>query len=314
MAIASKEIQALKPKYKLGLNKKLNEPAANDENNNEAQFQSLSKLNDHVNELIQNHVFLMFLELLKKISHDYKDKGLIFDDLKEKYLSYFQNCLNYSNLFCELLSANLETMDLTQLKQEINSNKHQTFIDKIHLKGGDQIDYSALNKSTSYDSPNVSPPLSPISYDGGETEEITVDVTKCYARTASHKQCSRKKQKGEEFCGSHLHNQPHGRIDNPLDPTKNKPKRRGRPPKNLQKQSTESQKQEVVQMDANIETINDIEYIVGNDGSIYKIPANFNPDDPINMDQLKLLGKKLSDEKITWYSETDLKFIDKSFN
>ena len=311
MAITSKEL--IKPKFKLGLTKKTQESISNAETNNEGEFQSLSKLNEHINELIQSHVFLMFIELLKRIGADYKDKGLSFEELKQKYLAHFQNNLNYSNLFCDLLSANLETMDISQLKQEITNGKNndkQTFLDKIHLKIGDQTDPTQVSKSDESDSPSVSPPLSPTSNDNNDNEEIIADVTKCYARTANNKQCSRKKQKGQEFCGSHLHNQPHGRIDQAIDPSKNKPKRRGRPPKNLQKQPTEAQKPEVVEMDADIETINNIEYIVNNDGNIYKLPTNFNQDDTINIDQLKLLGKKLPDGKITWYSETDLKFID----
>ena len=67
-------------------------------------------------------------------------------------------------------------------------------------------------------------------------------------------------------------------------------------------------------MDASTESINGIDYIVdNNNGNIYGIPTNFNFDDPvINSEQLKLLGKKLPNHQITWYSESDLKFIDRT--
>jgi len=108
MSLASSDLSTLKPKFKLGLNKKVStyEPSYSDEMSEEdfvktkSEFQSLAKLNDHISELIQNNVFFLFIELLKKISTDYKDKGLSFTDLKNKYLSYFQKELTHSNLFC----------------------------------------------------------------------------------------------------------------------------------------------------------------------------------------------------------------------
>lgn len=331
MGVSSAELQGLKPKFKLGITKKtplslsdkLESNSSLDKEqdsieNMSADFPSLSKLNDHISELIQNNVFFIFIELLKRISTDYKDKGITFNELKTKYLSYFQNDLNHSNLFCDLLSANLETMDLNQLKQEINNGK--MIIDKqpqLTISEKSIGSKSTISVTTPEDVSRPSPETSPTTSNGSnasaDNDDFQVDITKCYARTANSKQCSRKKQKGQEFCGSHLHNQPHGRIDQAVDPSKNKPKRRGRPPKNMQKQSTnESQTTEVIQMDVNIETIHGIEYIVDNNGNIYKIPENFDSDEGINSDQLKLLGKKLPNNQITWYSENDLKFIEKS--
>ena len=82
-------------------------------------FSSLSMLNGHISELIQNNVFFMFLELLKKISHDYQDQGITLDELKTRYLLPFEKDLNQSNLLCELMPSDLETIDLT-LKQELS--------------------------------------------------------------------------------------------------------------------------------------------------------------------------------------------------
>src|SRR5437899_1306265 len=80
-------------------------------------------MQDKFHTIILTQCMLSHLQHLKKISVDYKDKGLSFNELKNKYLSCFKNELAHSNLFCELLSANLETMDLNQLKQEINDGK-----------------------------------------------------------------------------------------------------------------------------------------------------------------------------------------------
>lgn len=325
MALVDNEKSIMKPKFKLGLTAKKNfsvdnvEELINDINNDTnslpLEFASLSKLNEHINELIQNHVFLLFFELLKKISIDFKDKGISFDDLKNKYLSYFQNNMSYSQLFCDLLSANLETMDLSQLKQEImngkvNGNK-QLFNEKTQNFKLPDDEFDNFEKNSSSTETNNTPESQYSKNDGSDSDDLQVDYTKCYARTANGKQCSRKKQKSQDFCGSHLHNQPHGRIDQALDLTKNKPKKRGRPPKNLQKQQIlDPQQVNVVQMDVEIEMINGIEYIVDNNGNVYKIPDNFDAEeDVIDAEKLKLLGKKLPGDQIKWYSDTDLKFI-----
>ncbi len=311
-----REISNLKPKFKLGLGKKtLISPFFDENDLNDSvksEFQSIAKLNDHISELIQNNVFFLFIELLKKISTDYKDKGISFNELKNKYLCYFQKELTHSNLFCELLSANLETMDIDQLKEEINGGK--IIVDK-HFKTYEKMPLQS--KKTSYNVENHSQSSSPNDSTecAEENEDFATDNTKCYARTAGKKQCSRKKQKGQNFCGSHLHNQPHGRIDQALDPNLNKPKKRGRPPKNIQKTSIDDNSQiEIVQMDASIENINGIDYIVdNNNGNIYTIPEGFDSEEgTINSDQLVLVGKKLQNDQITWYSDDDLKFIDKS--
>jgi hypothetical protein len=328
MCIPANELSNLKPcfKPKFAINKKqytyVNEneiftdkPATESfcqklsEMSMKPDFPSLSKLNDHIKELIQTNVFFLFNELLLKIGEDYKDKGLSHLELKNKYLSYFQNDLKNSNLFCELMSANLGTMDLNQLKQEIDSNKVQTIKSLDKTSVGDHgyltADFSSDVSASTTDQPNEN------ESDTNDADDASADATKCFARTANRKQCSRKKQKGQQFCGSHLHNQPHGRIDQASDPGKTKPKKRGRPPKNAKQ--TDPAKIEILQMDAVVETINNIDYLVDNvNGNIYKNPENIAEDATIEFEKLKLLGKKLPNNKITWYSDDDLKFIDKS--
>ena len=326
------ELSTTRPKFKLGLIGKNVAPTddventieeMNNANNLPLEFVSFSKLNEHINQLIQNHLFLLFFELLKKISVDFEDRGITFDELKNKYVSYFQNNIGYSKLFFDLFSANLETMDLNQLKQEIINSKINEEKQISHQKTPNlkyNMDQSNLDQSNntkkmpSIDNETVAPSCDSVPTeidDDDDDDDAQIDHTKCSARTANGKQCSRKKQKNQGFCGSHIHNQPHGRIDQAIDPNKNKPKKRGRPPKNFQKQQKlQPQQVNVVQMDVDIETISGIDYIVDNDGNIYKIPDGFNQEeDVIDADKLKLLGKKMSGDLITWYSDTDLKFI-----
>jgi hypothetical protein len=40
-----------------------------------------------------------------------------------------------------------------------------------------------------------------------------IDYTKCFGKTATGSQCTRKRKTNSNFCGGHIHNQPHGRID-----------------------------------------------------------------------------------------------------
>lgn len=51
----------------------------------------------------------------------------------------------------------------------------------------------------------------------------------CMARVSSGNQCSRKRQIGHDYCGSHILRQPNGRIDEPQQPIVTTPKKRGRP-------------------------------------------------------------------------------------
>lgn len=97
--------------------------------------------------------------------------------------------------------------------------------------------------------------------------------TKCNALTKNGQQCSRKKQKGENFCGSHLHNQPYGSLS--LQQGNNK--------KNIvdkcKKESVEDgesgedgEGREDVE-EVSIEIIDKISYLISN-GKIYKIPVD----------------------------------------
>jgi hypothetical protein len=283
----------LKPKVKLGLARKQTQlEMGNIENHsisppssanmqssaNMPDFSSLTKLNSHISEIIENNVFLIFCEIFKKVSIDYK---LDFGELKTRYLSYFQKDLNHSNLFCDLLSANLETMDINHLKQEIangkllcskytNNPKTSACSERIDpvqpiTPQTDQVLPSAISVPPAISAPQGLSNSHSCDSLVDETENVDMDTTKCYARTANSKQCSRKKQKGQDFCGSHLHNQPHGRIDQTSENNQNKPKRRGRPPKSSPKigpdeptevVDTASISTEITQLDAQIETIN----------------------------------------------------------
>jgi len=216
-------------------------------------FASLSKMNDYIREIVENNVFFMFIELLKKIDHDYGDKGLSFNELKERYLSYFKTNMVNSNLYSEFLSLNLSSIDLEH-----------------------------INKPTESHDPVVSHPKEIISNE--------INDKKCYARTSSGTQCSRKKQRDSEFCGSHTHSQPYGRIDQPQT-VEVQPKRRGRPPA--------QNNQDETQIEASLETIDEIEYIVDdNTGHIYKKPDRL--DKNIKLEQLTLVAKKNSEGDITW--------------
>lgn len=230
---------------------------------------AMTKLNDQMRELVQNNTLCLFMELLKKISQDY---NLPLEDLNAKYMNYFKASQIGSNVFTQT-----PTGDLTKLKASDIT--------------------SALMED---DSPTKS--------ETTDTEENTspnIDQNKCYARTGGSKQCSRKKQKGQDFCGSHMHNQPNGRIDQIIETSKTQPKKRGRPPKNSPKAVAPDVP--IVSMDASIEEIHGIKYIIdSNTGYIYRIPENFNENVAIEMESLKLLGKKLSNNQINWYSDNDL--------
>jgi hypothetical protein len=373
MVVPSQKIQGIRPKYKLGLTKKIQTSDLNDndrtlmstqelfDQSESNDFQSLLKLNEHINEIVHANVFFLFIELLQKISLDYKDNGLTFNELKNRYLSFFKKDMNNSNLFCDLLSANLETMDLNQLKQEFNHNKNSNQNDK-NVKTTDSIqttkikheqsDYNSIENGDTngnitenverngsgngsgnddgnddgsengngndvenygdYETDNSDQTIS--NSDSFKENHSQIDSSKCSARTANGKQCSRKKQKGIDFCGSHLHNQPHGRIDQATTPGKNLPKRRGRPPKNMNKQNHIEQQIETIEIDTVTESINGIVYLVSDDGNIYEMPEKFNSGEggEIDKEQFKLLGKKSPDGKIVWYSENDLIFLNQS--
>lgn len=231
-----------------------------------ADAQTINKLNDSLIELIYNNSMYLLMELLKKISQDY---GLPLEELQSKYIKY------------------LKGLKLSDDMLQTPAQKDKLTIDDIKAV---LLDDPTPGKSASIETDDKS-------------NNEGVDHTKCYARTGGSKQCSRKKQKGQDFCGSHMHNQPNGRIDQIVESVKSQPKKRGRPPKNSPKSNINTD-QPIATMDATMEKINGIEYIIDqNTGNIYKIPNDFNPENAIDREALILLGKKEDEQNFTWYSE-----------
>lgn len=144
-------------------------------------FDSLRKLNGYLHEIVENNVFVLFVELLKKIGQDYQ---IPFDQLKDRYLNYFKKDLKNSNLYAEFLSMNLTTIDLKHLTEGTQGGP-----EKSQSESASETETSSVSSSGS------------------------INEAKCCARTASGLQCSRKKQKNSPFCGSHAHGQPYGRVD-----------------------------------------------------------------------------------------------------
>lgn len=279
-----------KPKIKIGILKTETETEKIDDQ----EFYSLKKstdgLNDLLKEIVENNVFFMFVELLKKISTDYNDKGISFDELNTRYLSYFQKNLKNSNMYCDILSMNLNDIDLKQIKEQ-------------HLTGTDGTDDKEKENIESKNDKN------------DKIDKIDINENKCYARTATNAQCSRKKHKGYDFCGSHIHTQPYGRIDQSSHSIDTQHKKRGRPPmSHPQPIKTPCQTDEnTFNIEATIEIIDGIEYVVDNNtNNIYQINQDFNKNNSeinLSMDNLKLVGKKLPNDGITWYSTTDLTYV-----
>ena len=246
-------------------------PSKKDEN----QFKSLEKLSELLKEIVENNVFFMFDELLQKISLDYQDKGIFYMELQNKYMLYFKDKMRNSNLYSRYLSLN------------VNSGEFNSLIDNgTTVQNTDDTHKSSLNPQISED--------------------------KCMARTSTNIQCSRHRSKDSEFCGSHTHNQPYGRIDKPLT-TDTQPKKRGRPPVNKDEINknivVEKHITDIDEIDAIIEVIDGINYIVDNNaGNIYKMPPDYSSSNELTLDQLKLVGKKLPNSTIQWYSEIDMQF------
>jgi hypothetical protein len=181
-------------------------------------------------------------------------------------MSYFKNDLKNSRLYCEFLALNLNEIDFGQIT--------------IKKKEVDPVS----NDQTKQDLP-VELPI---------VEQSSIDSFKCMAKTSSHVQCSRRKKKGCDFCGSHTHNQPFGRFN--LDET-------------TTNMSENVETEPVSDMStASIQVLDGIEYVVDDrTNNIYKMLDNVNPDDTeINMDNLSIVGKKLPDQSIRWYSESDI--------
>jgi hypothetical protein len=284
-----------KPKIKLGVLKsehapvEINKPESEPET--DPDFYSLKKLNEYIKEIVENNVFFMFMELLKKIGQDYGDKGISYDELKDKYLTYFKKNLKNSNLYCDILSLNLDNIDINHLGESPQT--------KDNIRKSDSPIARDSDKET----------------DCIETEAggCVINESKCYARTATNTQCSRKKQKDSDFCGSHSHSQPYGRIDQPCT-VDTRPKKRGRPPISQQTtKKTEPVESNLLQIEATIENIGGIEYIVDNNtNKIYKMTNGSSiEEDEINIDNLKLIGQKLPNKQVVWYTDTDLMFVNK---
>jgi len=234
-----------KPKIRLGFHKDP-EPEKDD------QFKTLDKLNGYIKEVVENNVFFMFLELLKKIGDDYQ---ISESELKDKYMAYFKKDLKNSNLYSDFLSLNL--------------------------------------KNTAAPTPCVMPMVEAL-------KSTEINPNKCYARTAASLQCSRKRQKDSDFCGSHAHSQPYGRVDQPAD---GRTKKRGRP-------VSSEVPPETAETTSTLETIDGIEYLVDTKThDIYKPTQPITPDGEVNMENLQLVGKKLPNGQLTWYSDSDLMFM-----
>lgn len=136
------------------------------------------------------------------------------------------------------------------------------------------------------------------------------DETKCMARTYSGIQCSRKKQKDTDFCGSHIHSQPYGRIDHDRKPTQ--------PPA---LSSSETHSSAMIPLEMTVETFDGIEYLVDpQSGRIFKRRDGRKideGDDELDLNDLMVVGQKVSTgtgnntSTIRWYSEHDLVFLNK---
>lgn len=268
----------------------LNKDTTRDTITPENDFNTLRKLNEHLKEIVENNILFMFIELLKKISDDYQDKGLHFDELKNKYLSYFKNNMTNSNKYCGILSMNL-----------------------------DNIDYTQINTSTpikpTIPQHKTTPPrkTSPIKNNTEPTDGACINNNKCCARTSSGNQCSRNKQSGSDLCGCHVKRQPYGLITQPQTANETvKPKRKER--KNSISDNPIWDQDSTDQIDGEIENIDGIDYLINNDTQyIYSLPADFTDNNEheqsVEIGGLKIVGKKLSDGEITWYTDNDLMFL-----
>lgn len=91
-------------------------------------------------------------------------------------------------------------LDINELKDrymnEFNNNgKFTLLINKLLLLDDNQhLNFMDLSNSKKNNNGNI-------------------DYTKCFGKTATGSQCTRKRKGNSNFCGGHIHNQPHGRID-----------------------------------------------------------------------------------------------------
>lgn len=268
----------------------LNEDTTHETITPENDFNTLRKLNEHLKEIVENNILFMFIELLKKISDDYQDKGIHFDELKNKYLSYFKNNMTNSNKYCGILSMNL-----------------------------DNIDYTQINTSTpikpTIPQHKTTPPrkTTPIKNNTEPTDGACINNNKCCARTSSGNQCSRNKQSGSDLCGCHVKRQPYGLITQPQTTNETvKPKRKER--KNSISDNPICDQDPTDQIDGEIENIDGIDYLINNDTQyIYSLPADFTDNNEheqaVEIGDLKVVGKKLPNGENIWYTDNDLMFL-----
>lgn len=242
-----------------------------------SQYKSLQQMNECINTIVKNNVFVMFIELIQKIAHDYSKQGITFNELKDKYLSFFQDDLCKSNLYSDMLSLNLDSIDI----KNVITNKNE------------------------------------------DEQKDVIRSDKCMARTSSGVQCSRKKQKDSDFCGSHSHSQPNGRIDQPKidknlsnvttisDKSVKIPNEHDEPNEPNEDVKIHNEPDDHPIIDANIETIDGIDYILDSEGNLYKSidGATLDENTELNMDSLKKVGKRDEDGSIIWLSESDLHYM-----
>lgn len=181
-----------------------------------------------------------------------KEYTLNLDDLREKYMKNFDKSKTYNLLINKLLQV--DKTDHIKLCSDSYSDKKQ-------------------NGHNEYKSENI-------------------DTNKCYARIRENKQCSRKKGQGQgDFCGTHIHNRPFGRIDEEQIKSNGdqEVKKRGRP-KGGSKKNQITEDKYVIE-----ETETGSFLICLEDNKMYNIPDNVE-DGQVNTHDLVHVGFKIGDE------------------
>jgi len=266
----------------------------------------LSKVNEQVSELIQGSVLIACLDLLKRISEDYADRGLTFEELKERYSFHPMISTLYEPPMGKSLPKRFNSFpsivpnapnDAPNAPNDCNAFIPPSAPNAIN-------DPSASNAhSSSEDNPLVidTPPKLTITPKIKAPDPEVIDPKRCLARIGNGNQCSRKRPQDQDFCGGHIHNQPNGRIDRPDLIKRPSPKKIASP--------TPSVNDDVIQMNVAIETINGIDYLVDEDNQIFRIPKGLGTDETIDSTNLRIVGKKVLGGQIIWYGEQDMPFI-----
>lgn len=252
----------------------------------------LLSLNEHLKEIVENNVFFVFIELLRKISDDYRDQGLSFQVLQERYLSSFKTHLKNSEFYSKVLS--LDINDLTLPIGTQSPPMDETKIPTRHEPPSDPIVIQQVEL----------PSKGSRGGDGVVGGTISPSTDKCLARTCNNTQCSRKRQKNGIFCGNHAQTQPFGRIDQSLTST----------PSTSDLSFTKKPSTNLTpEIEAVIEIFGGISYVVDQQtGNIYKRKDNCDfGSDEVCLDDLRLVGRKMEDNTVVWYSNTDLLFLNK---